>query len=99
VIDSPDFPTEAKPEASAHAAVLEQLRNSSSDVDWFYVSPAMGFGSWAPGERTGTYRVGDDVLLTDANGKSEISGADYANAIVGEIERPAHRRARFTVAY
>jgi uncharacterized protein len=48
---------------------------------------------------TGRYRVGGDVLLTDADGNSTISGADYAKAFVDEIEQPAHRRQRFSVAY
>jgi putative NADH-flavin reductase len=39
------------------------------------------------------------VLLTDAEGNSYISGEDLAVALVDEIETPAHRRARFTVAY
>ena len=43
--------------------------------------------------------VGGDVLLTDGQGNSFIGGADFATEIVDEIERPAHRRARFTVAY
>jgi putative NADH-flavin reductase len=52
-----------------------------------------------PGEATGQYRVGGDILVTNANGDSEISGADYAKAFVDEIEQPAHRRKRFTVAH
>ena len=60
---------------------------------------AMIFRAWAPGEHTGTFRLGGDVLLADEAGNSEISGADLAHAFVDEIERPAHRRARFTVAY
>jgi putative NADH-flavin reductase len=64
-----------------------------------YVSPAGGFGSYAPGEATGQYRVGGDILITDENGKSEISAADLAKAFVDEIENPVHRRERFTVAY
>jgi uncharacterized protein len=43
--------------------------------------------------------VGGDVLVTDADGNSNISGADYAKAFVDEIEQPAHRRQRFSVAY
>ncbi len=45
------------------------------------------------GERTGRYQVGDDSPVG-----SFISFADYAVALVDELERPAHRRARFTVA-
>lgn len=33
------------------------------------------------------------------DGNSNISGADYAKAFVDEIEKPEHRRQRFSVAY
>jgi hypothetical protein len=98
LLDTPEFPDEYRAEAGTHAEVLELLRADESDADWFYVSPAAVFGAWAPGERTGSYRVSDDLLLTDADGNSTIGGADYAIAILDEIERPAHRRARFHVA-
>jgi putative NADH-flavin reductase len=99
VLDGLDFPAAFKAEADAHRLVLERLKSTETDVDWFYVSPAANFGAYAPGERTGSYRIGDDVLVTDAQGDSAISGADYAIAFVDEIERLAHHRARFTVAY
>jgi putative NADH-flavin reductase len=99
VVDLPTFPEAHKGEALGQADVLAVLRAASSDVDWFYLSPAASFGSYAPGEVTGRYRVGGDVLLTDADGNSNISGADYAKAFVDEIEQPAHRRQRFSVAY
>ena len=85
--------------ALSRADVLTALRETSDDVDWFYVSPAAGFGSYAPDEVTGTCRVGGDVLLTDASGTSFISGADFALAFVEEIEQGRHHRERFTVAY
>ena len=94
-----NLPEEYKPEAEAHARVLDALRRASTTVDWFYLSPALSFGSWNPGEKTGKFRLGTDVLVTDANGNSEISGADYATAFADEIEKPAHHRTRFTVAY
>lgn len=90
---------ELLPEIQTGIDVLEILERSRDDADWFYISPAAGFGSWAPGEETGNYRVGDDVLLVDESGESNISGADLAKAIVDEIETPAHRRRRFHVAY
>jgi uncharacterized protein len=99
VVDLPAFPEAHKGEALGQADVLAVLRETPADVDWFYVSPAASFGSYAPGEATGRYRVGGDVLLTDADGNSNISGADYAKAFVDEIEQPEHRRQRFTVAY
>ena len=99
LVDTPEFPAAFKDEALSHADVLTALRETSDDIDWFYVSPAAGFGSYAPGEATGTYRVGGDVLLTDASGTSFISGADFALAFVDEIEQGRHHRERFTAAY
>jgi putative NADH-flavin reductase len=42
---------------------------------------------------------GCNVLVTDANGASFISGADYALAFVDEIEQARHSGERFIVAY
>lgn len=47
----------------------------------------------APGERTGRYVTG-----TDSPVGSQISAEDFAVAVVDELENPAHRGARFTVA-
>ncbi|MGY1803067.1 NAD(P)-dependent oxidoreductase [Blastococcus sp. SYSU D00922] len=99
LFDTPEFPAVYKPESLEMAAALDDLRNSAESLDWFYVCPPAAFGGFAPGERQGTFRVGGDVLLTDDEGNSFIGGADFATAIVDEIEQPAHRRARFTVAY
>ena len=99
LLDAGGFPEAFKPEARELAGVLDDLRASGEDLDWFFVSPAGGFGAFAPGERTGSFRVGGDVLLTDDQGASNISGADFGIAVLDEIERPAHRRQRFTVAY
>ncbi|SFW64459.1 NAD(P)-dependent oxidoreductase [Amycolatopsis australiensis] len=99
LFDTPEFPAEYKEEAGSHAEVLDLLREQPEDLDWFYVSPAAEFGAWVPGERTGQFRLGGDILLTDENGRSFIGGDDYAIAYVDEIEQPKHRRARFTVAY
>lgn len=99
LFDTPDFPDAFKGEAKSHAEVLEALKTSGTEVDWFYVSPAAAFGGYNPGERKGTYRTTDDLLLTDAEGNSDISGEDFAIAFVDEVEHPAHHRARFGVAY
>jgi uncharacterized protein len=98
-VDLPAFPEAHKGEALAQADVLAALRETHADGDWFYLSPALSFGSSAPDEATGRYRIGGDVVLTDADGNSSISGADYAKAFVDEIEKPEHRRQRFSVAY
>lgn len=86
-------------EINTGIALLDALKAAPQELDWFYVSPAAGFGAWVPGEATGRYRLADDVLLVDENGDSNISGADLATAIVDEFEKAAHRRKRFHVAY
>lgn len=99
LIDTEGFADEYKPEAAEAVGILEDLQASAADRDWFYVHPAGGFGAWAPGERTGTYRDGGDVLVVDDNGDSFIGGADFAVAVLDEIENPRHTRGRFTVGY
>ncbi len=99
LIDTDGFPEEVKPESFEMLEVLEKLQASEESLDWFYIHPAAGFGSFNPGERRGTYRVGGEVLLTDRDGNSDISGADFALAILDEIEKPVHRRRRFSAAY
>lgn len=99
IVDLPDFPDAYKGEALGQAGVLTALTETPPEVDWFYISPAADFGSYNPGEPTGQYRIGTDVQVLDANGKSHISGADYALAFVDEIENPKHHRVRFTVGY
>lgn len=99
LIDTDGFPDEFKAEATELAAVLDDLRGAAEPLDWFFVSPAAGFGGFAPGEATGHYRIGGDVLLVDEAGQSFVSGADFAIALIDEIDTPAHHRTRFTVAY
>lgn len=94
-----DFPEEYKHEAQVGIDALALLERTDPGLDWFFVHPAEVFGPWAEGERTGRYRDGGDVLVRDAEGKSFISGADFAVAVVDEIEQGRHRRERFTVGY
>lgn len=98
VVDA-GFPEEFKAEALEAIGELEDLQAEQSGRDWFFIHPAGGFGAWNPGERTGVYRDGGDVIVTDDKGESFISGADLAVAVVDEIENPKHSRERFTVGY
>lgn len=95
LVDTPTFPEVAKAEARAGAGKLQALREQAS-IDWTFLSPSALF---APGERTGRYRLGGDQLLADAGGKSWISQEDYAIALLDEIETPRHSGRRFTVGY
>lgn len=95
VIDTPDFPAEWKDIALGGIAFLDALRGEN-EIDWTYFSPA---ALLFEGPRLGSYRTGTDHLLTDADGESKISFADYAIAMVDELEQHRHSRARFTAAY
>lgn len=95
VKDGPNFPPAALPEATAGGHVLDGLR-AETDIDWTFLSPSALF---AAGERTGTFRLGKNDLLIDADGKSHISYEDFAIAMLDEIEAPKHSRERFTVGY
>lgn len=99
LMDAPEFPAEILPESQTGARLLEMLQDAPAELDWFYVSPAGGFGDFAPGEATGSYRIGGEVLLVDAAGNSNISGADFGLAVIDEVESAAHRKQRFSVAY
>lgn len=95
IVDQPDFPADWREGSLLTSAFLDLLKGEQQ-LDWVFVSPA---AILEPGERTGTYRVGKDHLLTDAEGNSRISTEDYAVAMLDEAERPQHHRERFTVAY
>ena len=94
LIDTPDFPDAYKAEAARGGEFLDLLRREKS-LDWTFLSPSAVF---APGKRTGKFRLGKDRLLTTDKG-SGISFEDYAIALVDELEKPAHSRQRFTVGY
>ena len=94
-ITTPDFPEVAKVEAGKGAVFLDHLRGVD-DIDWTFLSPSAYF---FVGDRKGSFRLGRDELLVDGEGNSSISYADYAIALVDEIETPQHSRTRFTVGY
>lgn len=94
VLDSGHWPEPYVAIAKSHVKAFAALK--ASGINWTYFSPPM---SITPGERTGKFRIGDDDLIKDAEGKSRVSFEDYAVALVNELEKPAHERARFTVGY
>ena len=82
-------------EIQGQVLALEYLR-TVTDVKWSYATPAKNFTN---AERTGVFRIGGDKLLEDERGKSRISRADFAVALVDEAEAAAYIRKRFSVAY
>lgn len=95
LLDTPDFPAEWKDIAGQGIVFLDDLRQEK-DIDWTFFSPAAFIFE---GPRTGTFRLGADTLVVDEAGDSKISFADYAIAMVDELEQHRHARARFTAAY
>jgi len=90
LVDTDVVPDVAKPGSMLQVRVYEWLKANGEGLDWLYVSPALRFGSHAPGEATGKYRVGGDVMVTKEDGTAEISGADYALGFVDELEQRNH---------
>ncbi len=89
------LPKSLELEIQGQILTLEYLR-TVDDVQWSYATPAKNFTN---AERTGEFRIGGDALMEDERGKSRISRADFAVALVDEAERAEHIGKRFSVAY
>ena len=94
VSEGANFPEAFKPLASAMAKALKELRERN-DVKWTYISPAADFQ--ADGEKTGKYILAGEDFTLNAKGESVISYADYAIAMVDEIEKGNHIGQRISV--
>ena len=66
------------------------------DVHWTYVTPPKNFTN---GPRTGVFRIGGDQALEDKRGRTRVSRADFAVALVDEAEQAKFPRQRISVAY
>lgn len=89
------LPKNLELEIEGQILALEYLR-AVEDVEWSYATPPKNFTN---GERTGNFRVGGNQLLEDERGKSRLSRADFAVAVLDEIELEKHTGKRFSVAY
>ncbi|HWV21654.1 MAG TPA: NAD(P)-dependent oxidoreductase [Devosia sp.] len=96
VVDSDFYPAGHKAHTLRNREILRSLRRGEHDLDWSYVSPPLTI---KPGERTGRFRLGGDQLLRDDDGKSRISEADFAIAVLDALEQNTFIRQRFTAAY
>lgn len=88
LMDEPGYPNEHRSFYLGHAAGLAELR--TCDLDWAYLAPAGDFDH--DGERTGTYR-----LAEHGDPASRISYADFAIALLDDIEAPRHHRAAASI--
>ena len=89
------LPKRLELEIAGQVLALEYLR-TMTDVGWSYATPAKNFTS---GKRTGAFRIDCDQLLEDSRGKSRISRADFAVALIDETKNAEQVRQRFSVAY
>ena len=99
VEDLSHVPADLHDEILAGAAlIIDDLPSTPETLDWVFVSPAMKFGAFAPGERLGEYRLGDEIAVAPGDGGA-ISSADYAIGLVDLIEESSHHRAHVNLAY
>lgn len=87
------FPAAYYPTASNMGKGLKELEKST--INWTYLSPAAFFD--AEGARTGAYQLGKDHVITNSQNESYISYADYAIALIDELENKNHVNERFAV--
>lgn len=92
--ETPEFPEAFKSIANSQSQNLADLEKAEG-IRWTFLSPAAFFDP--KGHRTGRYQKGDDGFIVNSKGKSYISYADYAIAVVDEVESSEHLNRRFTV--
>ena len=97
-VDTPDFPKEIYPGASAARDFLNTLKEEK-ELDWAFFSPAFEMHQGITTGRTGKYRLGLENPVFDENQRSILSGEDLAVVIADEVENPKHHQIRFTAAY
>lgn len=71
---------------------LDYLR-TVRDVSWVAVSPSLMFHAGEPTERI----EGENMLLTNSKGVSEVTSGTLAQAVVAEIKADRRHNERFTV--
>ena len=98
LVDTPDFPEQIKPGALA-ARDYYNILKEDNDLDWTMFSPAPEMHQGTSGTRLGTYRLGTDNPVFDADGHSILSVEDVAVVIADEVENAKFIKQRFTAAY
>ncbi len=72
--------------------VTEVLPAAPDSLSWVFVSPPRGFGSHAPREPLGSYKLGDDVAVEPETGGA-ISVQDYALGVLDLVADGSRHRA------
>lgn len=97
-VDTPDFPKEYYPGATAARDYLNIIREEK-ELDWAFFSPAFEMHQGITTGRTGKYRLGLENPVFNADNRSILSVEDLAVVIADEAENPKHHQQRFTAAY
>ncbi|MDH3508493.1 MAG: NAD(P)H-binding protein [Gammaproteobacteria bacterium] len=89
------LPKDFEVEVLGQILALEFYRKVD-DVNWTYVTPPKNFTN---GPRTGVFRIGGDRALEDSRGRTRVSRADFAVAVIDEAEQAKYPRQQISVAY
>ncbi|GAA1555440.1 NAD(P)-dependent oxidoreductase [Actinomadura kijaniata] len=89
LMDTPGYPQEHRAFLLAHQAGDEVFQKADTDLDWLVISPSGDFDH--EGTPTGRYR------LAPGDAASRITYADFALALLDEIETPRHHRTHIGV--
>ncbi|WP_370687428.1 NAD(P)-dependent oxidoreductase [Fulvivirga maritima] len=98
LVDTPEFPANIKPGATAARDYLEDIKKNTV-LDWTFFSPAIEMHQGTSGERKGNYRTGLENPVLNEEGRSILSAEDVAVALVDELEQNKFVKKRFTAAY
>lgn len=98
LVDSPDFPADIKPGATAARDYLNKIKENTV-LDWTFFSPAIEMHPGTAGVRVGKYRTALENPVFNEEGRSVLSVEDVAVVLVDELEQNNHIRERFTAAY
>lgn len=96
VLSAPGFlPASVRPIAEACAA-QDALLQAETKAEWTCLRPP---ALLMKGTQTGLYQFDAGTLVTDADGVSQISFADFGAALLDLAENPRGSRQRLTVAW
>lgn len=93
--EQPGFPKAFFPTSANMDKGLQELK-SSHDLRWTYISPSANF-IFSTDKSKGYIAGKENLLSSPTTGESEITMAQYAVAMLDEIETPTHEQSRFTV--
>ncbi|MFJ8237735.1 NAD(P)-dependent oxidoreductase [Ureibacillus sp. NPDC094379] len=94
LIGIPNLSEKSKDIAKQRLEILRFLQQSS--IRWTFLSPSIIFD--ADGPRTGHYILGKGRILLNSQYLSYVSYADYAIAVIDEIENPQFENEQVIVA-